>query len=122
MAIAEVKFIVSDKKLFAALKALEGLALQPPVVHVPEGITTKPNGLGPKKTPDGITGIIRKYVKYQKSKGHKTVTTGELKKEAVAHGYDNSSYSYALTKMVAAKEIKKGKNPGTYEVLNGWIS
>jgi len=110
MGIAEVKFIVSDKKLFSALKALEGIALQPPVVHVPEAML---NGGAPvKKSPRGITGIIRQFVK-----GKKIVTAAEMRQEAEAHGFGKGSYSYALKQLRLTKEIKLNNKTGEYEVL-----
>ena len=113
MAIAEVKFIVSDKKLFAALKALEGIALQPPVVHVPEGVVN--GGAAPKpveRVPGGVTTLVRNYIK-----GKKSVVANDLRKETEAHGYRKGSYSYALKIMTKAGELKLNKKTGGYDVL-----
>lgn len=117
MAIAEVKFIVSEKKLFAALRALENVALQPPVVHIPNGIdmpvTAKKNG---HAGPTAVTVLLDFIAK--KSLGDK-VASSEMRKYMEDNGIHATGVYYGIKRCAELGKISRIGDSFDYRVTKG---
>jgi hypothetical protein len=115
----EIRCIVSDKKLADVLKAVNGLTLEPPAVfpgEVANGHSPPLNDRATKYAQGGATGMLQAFIKKTKPK---QLSSSQLKKFLMDHGYSDNGYSYALKRFLERGVLKKTKTPYLYEVRNG---
>jgi len=108
----EIRCIVGDKKLAEALRALNGLTLEPPVTLAVGGTELLPaNKMNGGK---GAIQIATELIKHDKLK---QVTASQLRQCLVTNGYSKNGYSYALKMLLEKKVLRKTTKPSTYEVI-----
>lgn len=112
----EVKFVVRDKGLPAALRAVESYALEPPAV-TPLGATTEEEPARRDNTKPS-TELLLDFIKQNNLKN---VTARQMKEHLISCGLTGSAYSFALTKLLQLGALKKNKSsaiPHSYEVMS----
>jgi hypothetical protein len=119
MGIAEVRIVVSGKKLYEVLESLEGKCLQPPlVITVPEhkgnGVDTDMIGGQPRKG-KGLLNVGLEVIK-----GKKRITTGEIRQAVIEAGFVKGSTGYIMKQLKRKGILKSTRERGIWEVhLNG---
>lgn len=100
MAIAEIRIVVKHNKLYETLAALEGLALQPPVVVIANGMAGQPKKSG-ITAPQAVAKLV------DSKKNGDVLTSMEIGQYCVSHGLNKSATFYGITKNIEGGKLKK---------------
>ncbi len=110
----EVRCIVADKHLSKVLRLLSGITLEPPVTLAVDD-TEQPGAprKSGKKSPKGEAFPVMQKFLSNKAKGD-LVSAKEMRDHFVSLGYPQGGYSYALTRALMEKLLKR-RDRGMYE-------
>lgn len=100
MAIAEIRIIVRENKLFKTLAALDGLTLQPPVVVIANGVAGEKRKSG-LTAPQAILNLI------DSKKNGDILTSVEIGQYILSQGLNKSATFYGISKALKGGKLKK---------------
>jgi hypothetical protein len=98
-----IEAFCEDKNLPRILHQLKGLVLGQPGIQPVSNAKAGKNGVKAKTSGD----LMEMFEAHAKKHGLKEVAPKQLKTFAVEHGYAEGSYSAILSKMLAAKHLRK---------------
>lgn len=101
MAIAEIRIIVRENKLFKTLAVLDGLTLQPPVVVIANGVAGEPKKKSGLTAPEAVFNLI------DSKKNGDVLGSMEIGQYVLSQGLNKSATFYGISKALKSGKLKK---------------